>query len=332
MSQTHTTESYVIRKQMDINSTVRLNNGIEMPWLGLGVFRLKEKGEVEKAVKTALQNGYRSIDTAAAYHNEEGVAKGILASGVPRSQIFLTTKIKNDEQGYQSAIDAFYRSLAYLKTDYLDLLLIHWPLGKKSLKTWKAMEELYEKGLVRAIGVSNFKVHHLEYLLTDCKVIPAVNQVEFHPRNSQPELLDFCRKNSIQLQAWSPLMMGEAVKIPIIQTLADKYKKTPAQILLRWDLQKEVVTIPKSGKAERIIANAAIFDFEIDDIDMAKINRLNKNFAIVVYRDRTIYLLQMLLKHIFNKELIFLLLKAFYKKVVQLITLNPVDKDRKTAS
>src|SRR5690606_3395657 len=142
---------------------------------------------------------------------------------------FLTTKIKNDDQGYKSTIDAFYKSLNNLQTDYLDLLLIHWPRGKKSLKTWKAMEELYEKGLIRAIGVSNFNIHHLEYLLTDCKVIPAVNQVEFHPTHSQPELLKFCASKDIQVEAWSPLKRGEAIKIPLIKHLAAKYNKTPAQ-------------------------------------------------------------------------------------------------------
>lgn len=217
---------------MNIKSTVLLNNGVEMPLLGLGVFRLEEKGEVENAVKTALQNGYRSIDTASAYHNEAGVADGIKASGVPRNEIFLTTKINKADLGYQSTIDAFYKSLDYLKTDYLDLLLIHWPKGRKSLQAWKAMEELYEKGLIRAIGVSNFKVHHLEYLLTDCKVIPAVNQVEFHPKHSQPELMAFCKKMNIQLEAWSPLMRGEVFNVPVIKKLAAKYSKTPAQIVL----------------------------------------------------------------------------------------------------
>ena len=302
---------------MDIHSKVRLNNGIEMPWLGLGVFRLKEKGEVERAVKTALQNGYRSIDTASAYHNEEGVANGIKASGVPREEIFLTTKIKKDDQGYQSAIDAFYRSLEFLKTDYLDLLLIHWPMGNKSLKTWKAMEELYKKGLIRAIGVSNFKIHHLEYLFTMSKIIPAVNQVEFHPKHSQPELLEFCKSKNIQLEAWSPLMRGNIVKISTIKKLAAKYNKTPAQIVLRWDIQKEVVTIPKSGNAERIIANSKIFDFEISKEDMMKINTLNENNAIIEYRDRTVHLLQMLHKH--SSHFSGVMLKAMYVKISDLL-------------
>jgi len=299
---------------MDITSKVTLNNGVEMPWLGLGVFRLKEDGEVEKAVKTALQLGYRSIDTAAAYHNEAGVARGIKESGISRTEIFITTKVKNDQQGYKSAMDAFYQSLEYLQTDYIDLYLIHWPQGKESLHTWRAMEELYEKGLIRAIGVSNFKVHHLEYLMTACKVIPAVNQVEFHPKHSQPGLLEFCKKHQIQLEAWSPLIAGEAFKIPVIKKLASKYGKSPAQVVLRWDLQKGVVTIPKSGNPERIAANAQIFDFELEKADMDKLDALNINNPIVSYRDKTTHLLHMIFTHTFNRQFIRSLWQAGYKK------------------
>lgn len=288
-----------------------------MPWLGLGVFRLKEDGEVEKAVKTALQSGYRSIDTAAAYHNEAGVARGIKESGIARKEIFITTKVKNDQQGYKSAMDAFYQSLEYLQTDYIDLYLIHWPQGKKSLQTWRAMEELYAKGLIRAIGVSNFKVHHLEYLMTAGKVVPAVNQVEFHPKHAQPELLEFCKKHNIQLEAWSPLIAGEAFKIPLLKKLASKYGKSPAQIVLRWDLQKGVVTIPKSGNPERIAANAQIFDFELEKADMDKLNALNINNPIVAYRDNTIHLLHMIFIHTFNWQFIRLAWKAGYKKFMK---------------
>jgi methylglyoxal/glyoxal reductase len=287
---------------MDITSKVTLNNGVEMPWLGLGVYRLEEDEEVEKAVKTALLKGYRSIDTAAAYHNEAGVARGIKESGIPRNEIFITTKIKNDQQGYRSAINAFYQSLELLQTDYIDLYLIHWPKGNKSLQTWKAMEELYEKGLIRAIGVSNFKIHHLEYLMTAGKVVPAVNQVEFHPKHSQPELLEFCKKHHIQLEAWSPLIAGEALKIPVIKQLASKYGKSPAQIVLRWDLQKGIVTIPKSGNPERIDSNAQVFDFVLEKADMDKLDALNINNPIVAYRDKTIHLLQMIFTHTFNRN------------------------------
>jgi methylglyoxal/glyoxal reductase len=295
---------------MDITSKVTLNNGVEMPWLGLGVYRLEEDEEVEKAVKTALLKGYRSIDTAAAYHNEAGVARGIKESGIPRNEIFITTKIKNDQQGYRSAINAFYQSLELLQTDYIDLYLIHWPKGNKSLQTWKAMEELYEKGLIRAIGVSNFKIHHLEYLMTAGKVVPAVNQVEFHPKHSQPELLEFCKKHHIQLEAWSPLIAGEALKIPVIKQLASKYGKSPAQIVLRWDLQKGIVTIPKSGNPERIDSNAQVFDFVLEKADMDKLDALNINNPIVAYRDKTIHLLQMIFTHTFNRNFFLALVRT----------------------
>lgn len=166
---------------MNIASTTKLNNGVKMPWLGLGVFRADDGEEVETAVKTALGHGYRSIDTAAVYENERGVGNAIRESNVPREDIFLTSKVWNSEQGYESTMEAFEESLDKLRTDYLDLYLIHWPKGKKSVDTWKAMQELYEKGKIKAIGVSNFLVHHLEDFLPECAVKPAVNQVEFHP-------------------------------------------------------------------------------------------------------------------------------------------------------
>ena len=191
---------------MNISSKVKLNNGVEMPWLGLGVLHANDGGEVENAVKTALIHGYRKIDTAAAYQNEWGVGNAIIDSGIPREEIFLTSKVRNIDQGYQTTLTAFEESLEKLQTSYLDLYLIHWPQGKRSIETWKAMEELYGKGLIRAIGVCNFQGHHLEYLLPECKVIPAVNQVEFHPELVRPKLLEYCKNNRIQLQAWRPIM------------------------------------------------------------------------------------------------------------------------------
>jgi methylglyoxal/glyoxal reductase len=261
---------------LNISSKVRLNNGVEMPWLGLGVFMAEEGIEVENAVVTALKHGYRSIDTASVYQNERGVGVGIKKSKVPREEIFLTSKVWNSDQGYKTTLEAFEESLERLQTDYLDLYLIHWPKGKLSLDTWKAMEELYEKGLIRAIGVSNFLVHHLEDFLPECNVVPAVNQVEFHPELIQPELLEYCRKKGIQPEAWSPIMKGKVLDIPVLQALAAKYQKTPVQVVLRWDIQKGVVTIPKSVHPERIISNAGIFDFELSAEDMAKIDRLDK--------------------------------------------------------
>jgi diketogulonate reductase-like aldo/keto reductase len=270
---------------MDIATKVRLNNGVEMPWLGLGVFRAEDGKEVENAVVTALKHGYRSIDTAAVYQNERGVGLGMKKSGVPREEVFLTSKVWTSDQGYKSTMRAFEESLDRLQTNYLDLYLIHWPKGKLSSETWKAMEELYEKGLIRAIGVSNFLVHHLEDFLPECKVIPAVNQIEFHPELIQPELLEYCRGKGIQPEAWSPIMKGKVLNIPVLQELAAKYGKTPVQIVLRWDIQKGVVTIPKSVKPERIISNADIFDFELSDEDMAKIDSLDKNRRLGFHPD-----------------------------------------------
>lgn len=265
---------------MNLSSATTLNNGLRMPWLGLGVFLSKEGTEVENAVKVALANGYKSIDTAAIYKNERGVGKAIRESGIPREDIFLTSKVWNADQGYSSTMAAFEESLEKLQTDYLDLYLIHWPKGERSKETWKAMEELYQKGRMKAIGVSNFLVHHLDDFLPHCKVMPAVNQVEFHPELIQPDLLVYCQKKGIQLEAWSPIMKGRVNDVPLMQELAAKYGKTPVQIVLRWDIQKGVVTIPKSVTPEPIIANAAIFDFELSPEDMARIDALDRNKRI----------------------------------------------------
>jgi diketogulonate reductase-like aldo/keto reductase len=265
---------------MDISSKVKLNNGVEMPWFGLGVFLSNEGEEVENAVKVALQNGYRHIDTAAIYKNERGVGKAIKESGVPREEIFITSKVWNTDQDYKTTLAAYEVSLEKLQTDYLDLYLIHWPKGKRSVETWKAMEEIYEQGKVKAIGISNFLVHHLEEFLPECKITPAVNQVEFHPELLQPDLLEYCQKRGIQLEAWSPIMKGRVNDIPLMRELGVKYGKKPVQIVLRWDIQKGVVTIPKSIVPERIISNADIFDFEISPEDMARIDKLDKNARI----------------------------------------------------
>ena len=270
---------------MDITSKVRLNNGVEMPWFGLGVFQANEGPEVENAVLTALKHGYRSLDTAAAYQNEKGVGKSMIKSGVLREEIFLTSKVWNSDQGYQTTLDAFEASLEKLQTDYLDLYLIHWPKGKRSVETWKAMEELYDQGKIRAIGISNFLINHLEDFLPECNVVPAVNQVEFHPELSQPDLLEFCQNKGIQLEAWSPIMKGRVNDIPVIQAVAAKYQKTPVQVVLRWDIQKGVVTIPKSVHDDRIISNADIFDFELEESDMEKIDKLNKSKRIGPHPD-----------------------------------------------
>jgi methylglyoxal/glyoxal reductase len=265
---------------MDIKSTVTLNNGVRMPLFGLGVFQSKEGEEVEHAVRTALDNGYIHIDTASVYGNERGVGKAVRDSGIPRGQVFITSKVWNSDQGYLSALKAFDQSLDRLGMDYLDLYLIHWPKGTLSIETWKALEEIYASGRIRAIGVSNFLVHHLKDLLPNCQITPMVNQVEFHPYLQQPALQQFCLENGIQLEAWSPIMKGRVNNIPVLQALSMKYGKTPVQITLRWEVQKNIITIPKSVKDERIQSNAAIFDFEISPEDMAAIDRLDKHERI----------------------------------------------------
>lgn len=259
-----------------IADTTTLHNGVKMPWLGLGVWQVSEGNDVENSVKAAIKAGYRSIDTAAIYKNEEGVGKAIKESGVPREELFITTKVWNADQGYETTLAAFEESRKKLGLEYFDLYLIHWPVKGKYTETWKALEKLYSDGLVRAIGVSNFHVHHLEDILADCKVKPMVNQVEYHPLLTQDELLTFCKKNEIQMEAWSPLMQGN-LDLPLLHELAQKYGKSPAQIVLRWDLQNGVVTIPKSITESRIIENSNVFDFELSSDDMERISGLNQN-------------------------------------------------------
>lgn len=254
-----------------------LSNGVKMPKLGLGVWKAKEGGEVERAVETALQAGYRSIDTATVYENESGVQKGIAASGVPREEIFITTKVWNDDHGYDKTLKAFEESCQRLKVDYVDLYLIHWPVPGKFIDTWKALERLYEEKVARAIGVSNFHVHHLEKLSTKANIAPMVNQVEFHPYLTQDELREYCREHQIQFEAYSPLMHGLFTQEKTILDIAKEINRTPAQVLLRWNIQHGVVTIPKSVTKERIIENAKIFDFELTDEQMKQLDQLNRN-------------------------------------------------------
>ncbi|ESU32411.1 glyoxal reductase [Bacillus sp. 17376] len=262
---------------LNLQDTTTLHNGVKMPWFGLGVFKVQEGSEVVESVKAALKNGYKSIDTAAVYRNEEGVGLGIKEAGVPREELFITTKVWNSDQGYESTLQAFETSMEKLGLDYLDLYLIHWPVAGKYKETWKALEKLYKDGRVRAIGVSNFHVHHLKDLMADAEIKPMVNQVEYHPHLAQTELLEFCKAEGIQMEAWSPLKQGELLSEPTIVAIAEKHKKSPAQVILRWDLQNEVVTIPKSIKEHRIIENADIFDFELSAGDMERLNSLNKN-------------------------------------------------------
>ncbi|MCL6593135.1 MAG: aldo/keto reductase [Alicyclobacillus sp.] len=248
-----------------------------MPWLGLGVYKVEEGEEVEFAVRTALEVGYRSIDTAALYRNEAGVGRALRASGVPREQVFITTKVWNSDQGYDATLRAFAVSREKLGIDVVDLYLIHWPVKGKYLETWRALETLYAEGKVRAIGVSNFQIHHLQDVLAVCKVKPAVNQVECHPYLTQAELRAFCAQQGIRMEAWSPLAKGRVLDDPVVQAIAQKHGKTPAQVVIRWHLQHQVVVIPKSVRAERIRSNADVFDFALTPEDMAALDGLNRN-------------------------------------------------------
>lgn len=262
--------------KLAIDSTVELLNGVEMPRLGLGVWRAEAGEQTEHAVLSALEAGYRGIDTASLYKNEADVGRAIRKSGVPRESVFVTTKVWNSEQGYDTTIASFHDSLKRLEMDYVDLFLVHWPVVGKYKETYRALEHLYEQGKIRAIGVSNFLVHHLEDLMGSCRIKPMVNQVEMHPLLTQKKLLAFCRKEGIQIESWRPLMQGR-LDVPLIRELAEKYGKTPAQIVLRWHLQLGIVTIPKSVKPERIRENAGLFDFALEPEDVVRIDALNEN-------------------------------------------------------
>ena len=267
-------------KISDIRGTFELHNGVPMPYFGLGVFLMKDGDEVIQAVKDALSAGYIHIDTASLYGNERGVGRAVATSEIPRKELFVTSKVWNSDQGYDSTLRAFDKSMKLLGFEYLDLYLVHWPVRGRYIETWKALERLYTEGRVRAIGVSNFLRHHLEDLLAHCQTVPMVNQMEFHPRLVQQKLIDYCSSHKIQYEAWSPLMQGKIFTIPELQVLASKYEKNIAQLVLRWSLQKGVITIPKSVQKERIVSNAQIFNFEITAEDMLTIDGLDKNERI----------------------------------------------------
>jgi diketogulonate reductase-like aldo/keto reductase len=259
-------------------SPVKLNNGVSMPRLGLGVWQSGGDAETERAVRTAIECGYRSIDTAKIYGNERGVGRAIRGCGVPRAQLFVTTKVWNDAVRADRVAAAFDESLRLLGLDYVDLYLVHWPIKGKIVPAWRALERIAKSGRARAIGVSNHLRAHLDELLAAAEVVPAVNQIEFHPYLQSRPLVEFCRAKQIQVEAWSPLGQGgPLLRDAKLVEIARRHGKTVAQVILRWDLQKSVVTIPKSVHAERIKENAQLFDFALSEAEIAAIDSLDRD-------------------------------------------------------
>lgn len=258
-----------------------LNNNVEMPQLGLGVWQVENGTEVEQSVRSALERGYRLIDTAAAYGNEAGVGKAIAESNIPREELFITTKLWNSDQGKREARAAFETSLEKLGLDYVDLYLIHWPMPAKNtfLETWKVLEDLQQEGKIRAIGVSNFRIQDLETLFAHANVTPAVNQIELHPYFTQTELRAYCAQKNIQVESWSPIggSKGSLLHDNRLIEIAKRHGKSPAQIVIRWHIQNGLIVIPKSTHEERIAQNIDVFNFELSAEELADISNLDKN-------------------------------------------------------
>lgn len=262
--------------ELHLRSTLRLNNGVEIPRFGLGVFRAPRGEETRQAVSDALALGYRHIDTARIYGNERDVGTAVRDSGLPRQEIFVTTKLWNDDQGYESTLRACERSLKELGLEYVDLYLVHWPVSGKRLDSWRAMEKLLADGKCRSIGVSNFTERHLEELLRHAKVIPAVNQVELSPFLYQEELIRYCEGKGIAVEAYSPLTKGKRLGDPTLVEVARRHSRTPAQVLIRWCLQHGLIVIPKSTRKERIHENADVFGFELSAEEMRTLDGLDE--------------------------------------------------------
>ena len=266
---------------LTLKSQARLNNEVEIPRLGLGVYQSPPGITTKRVVKYALNIGYRHIDTASLYGNEADVAMALRENGLGREEVFITTKVWNNDQGYDSTLRACDGSLRRLGLTYVDLYLIHWPVQGMSEDTWRAMVRLYQESKARAIGVSNYEIRDLKELLENTDVTPAVNQVEFHPFLYQQDLLQFCEKNKIQLEAYSPLTRAQRLNHPNLLAVAKKYDKTSAQVLIRWSLQHGLVVIPKSIHEERIRQNSEIFDFQLKPEDMKLLDSLNENLHTV---------------------------------------------------
>lgn len=262
---------------LNLSSTIELNNGVKIPILAYGTFRINAGFATRDAVLSALQAGLRHIDTGSIYENEVNVGEAIEKSGVPREDVFITAKLWNADQGFDNALKAFETSLDKFKTDYIDLYLIHWPVRGKRMDSWKALEQLYHEKKCRAIGVSNYTIKHLEELLSECTVMPTVNQVEFSPYTYQKELLDYCNTKNIQIAAYSPLTKSVKLNDERLVAIAERYSKSTAQLLIRWGIQKGLVVVFKSSKKPRIFENPKVFDFEISPEDMATLDSFDEN-------------------------------------------------------
>jgi len=265
---------------VDIGRTVTLNNGVEMPCLGFGTFMLDSGGEARSSVLCALAAGYRLIDTASMYGNEREVGEAVRESGIPREDVFLTTKLWNTDHGYERATVAFEESLRKLDLGYIDLYLVHWPVEGLRMDSWSVMESLLAGGRCRAIGVSNYMVGHLEELMESSDVVPAVNQFQLNPYCFQEEVLDFCLAHGIVVQAYCPLARAERLDDPGLSEIASRYGKTPAQVLIRWSVQHGAVPVPKSSNRERIVENADVFDFSISTGDMDTLDSLDEDLHV----------------------------------------------------
>lgn len=264
------------------NDSLTLSNGVKIPCIGFGTWRIEDDLLARQAVTTALEAGYRHIDTASIYNNEQGVGRAIRQSGLKRDQIFLTSKLWNTDQGYKSTFEAFERSMDRLQTEYLDLYLIHWPAPPQTRHIWQqsvheswcAMEELYRAGRIRAIGVSNFWLHHMQQIMPQLEIKPMVNQLEIHPGFAQTEVVDFCHANNIVVEGWRPLAKALIFDQPQVVAMVEKYNRTPAQIFLRWAMQRGIIPLPKSVTPERIVENTHIFDFALEEQDVETLTAL----------------------------------------------------------
>jgi len=262
---------------VNISATVTLNNKIQIPQLGLGVYKSTEGEEAYNSVRWAIEAGYRHIDTAKAYKNEASVGRAVRDCGIPRSEIFITTKLWTGDMREDRQEEGFYESLTKLDVEYIDLYLIHWAVKDKYVESWKIMEGLYKKGLIRAIGVCNFNPHHIDTLMETAEFTPVINQIELHPLLSQVPVSNYCSTKGIAVEAWSPLARGRLVDHPFLTAMGASREKSAAQIILRWHLQHGRIVIPKSVHKDRIISNMDLYDFSLSDTEMGEIDALNQN-------------------------------------------------------